>query len=119
MISEAGLLFVYGSLMRGESNSAMMNGATFLSAASSAGGYTLVKRGAYPGLLGGGTTAIAGELYRVPPSKLEQLDSFEGHPHVYRRGPLALAGGGTVDAYFLVDCPPGAAEIPGGDWRRR
>lgn len=120
MSSEAGLLFVYGSLMSGERNDAMMNGATFVAPALSAEGYTLVRRGDYPGLLGGGTTAIAGELYRVPAPKMAELDSFEGHPHVYRRGPIDLAGGRTVEAYFLVDLPAGGApEIPGGDWRRR
>jgi gamma-glutamylcyclotransferase (GGCT)/AIG2-like uncharacterized protein YtfP len=113
------LLFVYGSLMRGESNYAMLSGATFVSPACSVGSYTLVDRGFSPGLLAGGDTVVSGELYQVTRQQIERLDVFEEHPHVYRRAPISLIDGRTAHAYFLAQPADGASVIVSGDWRRR
>jgi gamma-glutamylaminecyclotransferase len=121
-----GPLFVYGTLMAGEANAAELGGATFLGAARTAARYTLYDLGPFPGLVAEGSTAIAGELYDLPPDRLPALDAFEEHPEVYRRAPIALADGRAAVAYLLVSPPaspsspfPVARAIAGGDWRQR
>jgi gamma-glutamylaminecyclotransferase len=112
-------LFVYGTLMSGESNATELGGAAFLGPARTAPAYSLLDLGDYPGLVAGGATAVAGELYQVTPPHLVLLDVFEEHPDLYRREPVLLADGRPAVAYLLVRPPPGAPPIAGGDWRRR
>ena len=50
----------------------------------------------------GGSRPIGGELYRVDAPTLAALDAFEGHPGLFRRSPIPLAGGGTAFAYLFV-----------------
>jgi gamma-glutamylcyclotransferase (GGCT)/AIG2-like uncharacterized protein YtfP len=113
-------LFVYGSLMRGETNAGQLQGATFLAQARTAPSYTLVDMGDYPALCGGGVTSVAGELYQLEAGMLERLDAFEGHPQVYRRSHVTLADSTQAEAYLHAGAaPPAGPVIPGGDWRRR
>jgi gamma-glutamylaminecyclotransferase len=112
-------LFVYGTLMSGQTNAAELGGAVFLGAARTAPAYTLIDLGDYPGLVPGGATAVSGELYQVAPDHLTLLDLFEEHPDLYRREAVALADGQRAVAYLLVRPPAGAPVISGGDWRQR
>jgi gamma-glutamylaminecyclotransferase len=112
-------LFVYGTLMAGETHCVQMEGARLIGAAVTEAAYTLLDLGPYPGLVPGGSTAVAGELYQVAPAALRRLDAFEEHPEVYRRAPVRLAEGGRALAYLLVRPPAGARVIAAGDWRRR
>ena len=111
-------LFVYGTLMRGQPNARQLQSATFQGQAQTVAGFTLVLWQGYPGLRRDGGTNVHGELYQVSPALLEALDAFEGHPTLYRREIVQLAGGGAAQAYLI---PPGeglsAPVIPGGDWR--
>lgn len=123
------LLFVYGSLLRGEDNHHVMRGARLVGAARTAARYTLVDLGPYPAMVGGGATAVAGELYDVPDDLLAALDAFEGHPDEYVRSAVDLAGAPPgldparplrAEAYLLP--APRAAGFPpvaSGDWRAR
>lgn len=114
------LLFVYGTLMRGEANAAWLDGARFLSVAQTPPAFTLVNLGPYPGLLANGTTCVGGEVYDVPDHLVPTLDAFEDHPTVYLRGSLALDCGQHAFAYFLrPQYAEGVPVLPGGDWKRR
>ena len=112
-------LFVYGTLMRGQANAHHLRSARFLGAARTVTAFTLVWWQRYPGLRRGGDTAVRGELYLVSPEALADLDDFEGHPTLFRRQSIDLAGGGAAESYLV---PPGAGEgapvIAGGDFRR-
>jgi gamma-glutamylcyclotransferase (GGCT)/AIG2-like uncharacterized protein YtfP len=114
-------LFVYGSLLAGESNASWLGGARFLGSAQTRAEYTLVDLGPYPALLRGGTTSVAGELYAVESPLLEALDAFEGHPEDFQRSPVRLASDDDpAEAYFFPrDRAAGAPVIEGGDWRIR
>lgn len=71
------LVFVYGTLRRGGSNSFRMDGAEFVSAGKVAG--RLYSISWYPGLvLDGGPESVEGDVYRVGASQLAALDEFEG-----------------------------------------
>ena len=113
-------LFVYGSLLSGETHAARLGTCRLVGPARTAARYTLVDLGPYPGLLEGGTTSVAGEVYEVDADTLAALDAFEGHPDEYRRRPVELLGESSAEAYLL---PPGRAPhgraLAGGSWRAR
>jgi gamma-glutamylcyclotransferase (GGCT)/AIG2-like uncharacterized protein YtfP len=112
-------LFVYGTLMTGQPNAGHLAGAAYLGPARTAAAYTLLDLGPHPGLVTGGATVVAGELYEVLPDHLHRLDVFEEHPDVYRRTAVTLADGRAVLAYLLVRPPQAPRPIGCGDWRLR
>lgn len=114
------LLFVYGTLMRGEANHELLAGASFRGPGSTSPRFELVDLGAYPALVEGGAAAVAGELYEVGSAVLAALDDLEDHPHLYRRRRVPLAGGGWAEAYLMTrEATAGLPRIAAGDWRRR
>lgn len=100
-------VFVYGTLLRGEASHALLEGARFVGEAITAPRYTLHDLGDYPGLVEGGATAVEGEVWSVGEELLARLDDFEGHPELFRRAPIALAGARDVVAYFWAGAPRG------------
>ncbi|HEU4404538.1 MAG TPA: gamma-glutamylcyclotransferase family protein [Polyangiaceae bacterium] len=113
------VLLVYGSLLRGERNHGRMKGARFLGPARTLARYALYHLGHYPGMTEG-TQAVEGELYEVDAGLLAALDAFEGHPTYFRRGPVALEGGGRAEGYLLTRTQvAGRPLVPSGSWRAR
>jgi gamma-glutamylcyclotransferase (GGCT)/AIG2-like uncharacterized protein YtfP len=117
------LLFVYGTLKRGQPRHDLLAGATFVGGAVTEPLYRLVHLGRYPGLVpaaAGAGTAVHGELWRVDAAARARLDEYEGVPTLYRRGPVRLARAEeAVETYFYSgdvtgrpDC--GAAWPPEG-----
>jgi gamma-glutamylaminecyclotransferase len=112
------LCFVYGSLMRNMGNHRVLARTRFVGTAHTAASFTLHDLGAYPGMIGGGTTRVHGELYEVNEETLAALDRLEGHPRFYRRQGITLSDGAPASAYLL----PAARYsnypiVVGGDWR--
>jgi len=111
-------LFVYGSLLRGESSHALMADAVFVESAQTEPRFTLVNLGSYPGMADIGSGVIHGEVYLVKTSHLARLDEHEGAQYTRRTVTLqkskpALAyvwNGGRFDA---------SQTIASGDWRKR
>ena len=114
-------MFVYGTLLRGERNHRLLDGARFMGEVSTEPGFELADLGAFPAMLpGSGAGGVAGELYGVDTQTLAALDRLERHPHFYRRTPIALANGACADAYLLDPAlAQGRPRIASGDWRRR
>jgi len=84
------LVFVYGTLRRGEANH---------------------------GMLASGETAVTGEVYRVSVTTLKALDVLEDHPRLFCRSVVCLADGTEVEAYLLApEYMPGRQSITSGDW---
>jgi len=115
------LLFVYGTLRRGQPAQGMLEGARFVAEARTAPRYELLDLGAFPAMADGGKTAVAGEVYAVPPDLLPVLDRYEDCPHLYRRVAIDLADGSKALAYLVrrERLAPRFAPIPGGDWLAR
>lgn len=117
-------LFVYGTLLRGEGNHDFLTegpGAHFVRVARTLPAYRLVAVGAFagfPGLLLGGSTAVDGEVFEVGAAVLSRVDMLEGHPRFYRRTPIVLEDGETVETYLLPKAPGGSTDIVSGSWRR-
>jgi gamma-glutamylaminecyclotransferase len=111
------VLFVYGTLLRGEANHPLIAEARFLGEARTEAAFDLVDMGEYPGLVPGGSTAVHGELYEVSSGARARLDELEGHPHFYRRQPIRLRDGSVADAYLLVpEQAAGRPRIASGRW---
>jgi gamma-glutamylcyclotransferase (GGCT)/AIG2-like uncharacterized protein YtfP len=112
---------VYGSLLSGLGNHAVLEGAQRLATGKpirTAPKYRLYSLGSFPGLVEGGTTAVLGELYVVDAATLARLDRLEGHPHFYERSWVSLNTGLRVQSYLLrAERVWSEVEVVSGDWR--
>ena len=92
------LLFVYGSLKRGLGNHHQLAGAVFAGEAWLEG-VDLHDLGPFPMAIAG-SGRVHGELYRLDPRHLIQLDRFEGAPRLYERQRRTLPDGRSVWIYL-------------------
>lgn len=139
--AELDLVFVYGTLRRGEVHHDVLldAGARFVGLGRITG--RLWDLGAYPGVVRAegaereagpeGREEVRGELYRLadPRAALAVLDELEGHDPARPEGSLFVRrevevrgeGGGRIAAWawFLPREPRGATPIPGGDYGER
>ena len=111
-------VFVYGTLLAGESNHGLMRSARFVAAAATPPVFRLHDLDGFPGLCHGGEAAVVGEVYDVDPPTLAALDELEDHPAYYQRTAIALADGSPAITYVLPDVhAAGRPVIASGDWR--
>ena len=109
-------VFVYGTLMKGESNHHYLRNARFLGKAATAPQYRLYSLGAYPVLCDAGKQRIHGEVYRISQVALQRLDELEEYPQYYQRKLIATPWGRAWIYYQRQ--PRGRARlISSGDWR--
>lgn len=92
------VLFVYGTLKRGQSNHGRLQGARWIGEATLEGA-CLYDLGPFPMAIAGDGW-VKGEVYAVACAALEDLDSFEGCPRLYQRHWLSLADGRQAWAYL-------------------
>jgi gamma-glutamylcyclotransferase (GGCT)/AIG2-like uncharacterized protein YtfP len=88
---ERQLVFVYGTLKRGEKNHHWLEGASWQGEAELSG-VLLHDLGPFPMAVIGKGTAI-GEVYGVEEHGLARLDELEGYPRLYDRQMLSLNDG--------------------------
>jgi gamma-glutamylcyclotransferase (GGCT)/AIG2-like uncharacterized protein YtfP len=114
------VIFVYGTLIKGESNHAVLGGSTFLRVARTSPGFLLYDLGRFPGMVACGQLVVVGEIYLVTPEILARVDRLEGHPTFYQRLPIRLDDGSDAESYLL---PPrrvvGYPPIASGQWRTK
>jgi gamma-glutamylcyclotransferase (GGCT)/AIG2-like uncharacterized protein YtfP len=111
---------VYGTLLGGEPNHRLLAEAERICEATTAPRFQLHDLGAYPGLVRGGTQAVAGEVYAVGEATLAALDRLEGHPRFYRRTSIVLDDRRRVQSYLLTrEQVDGCPVIASGSWRAR
>lgn len=110
------LIFVYGTLRRGEHNHGHLGPARYVGDAWTQPGYELVDLGEYPALLEDGSDAVRGELYEVPEHWLPHLDAFEDVPDLYERKPIALRDGQAIGYVMRREVAGTAPRIASGDW---
>ena len=95
------LVFVYGTLMRGEHHHDQLAGAEFMGARSTRAQYELVQVDYFPAMLRGGHTSVVGELYAVDDAILARLDELEEVPHYYVREGIELSDDTRADTYLM------------------
>lgn len=113
------LIFVYGTLRRGEHNHPELGPARYVAETWTAPRYELVDMGQYPALLEAGHDAVRGELYEVPESWLAHLDWFEDVPTLYERKPIALSDARALAYVMRRELAGSAPRIASGDWCAR
>jgi gamma-glutamylaminecyclotransferase len=122
------LVFVYGTLMRGECRHGALAGQTFVGLATTLPDYRLYHCGTYPALVEvapGSGNRIQGEVYRVSAACLARLDEIEGVDEgLYERSPVAVEDSpadnqiaAPIEAYVYRQ-DVSAFEDLGTAWRR-
>jgi gamma-glutamylcyclotransferase (GGCT)/AIG2-like uncharacterized protein YtfP len=106
------LLFVYGSLKRGQRNHRELGSARFVSEVSTVPQFALRVVAGYP-LLAPGVRSIRGELFTLPTVHLSSLDAFEGE--AYERREIHLLDGRCATTYMARDPSVGEA-FSGDEW---
>jgi gamma-glutamylcyclotransferase (GGCT)/AIG2-like uncharacterized protein YtfP len=97
-ICEGQLVFVYGTLKRGETNHHWLEGACWQGEAELRG-VVLHDLGPFPmAVIGDGSAQ--GEVYAVDDRGLARLDELEGYPRLYDRQRLRLSDGRTAWVYL-------------------
>lgn len=92
------LVFVYGTLRRGEVNHPWLAGAR-AEGEGQLSGARLHDLGPFP-MAVPGDGVVHGEVYALSDAGLARLDRLEGHPRLYRRQRLPLADGRRVWVYL-------------------
>ncbi len=116
-------MFVYGTLMRGESRHDALRDQVFVKETVTEPLYRLYLIEDYPGLVDavdGAGVSIVGEIWSVDQTNLKQLDSIEcTESGLYERRKIQLAGSIPVaDAWFYLQNLDRLTEI-GTNWRCR
>jgi len=94
------LLFVYGTLRKGEEADYLLNEAKFLGPTKTASGYELIPyQKDYTALITG-KGKVAGELYEVSDKLLSALDNYEDD--IYMRTSIKLEDGTRAEAYMMA-----------------
>lgn len=98
------LVFVYGTLMKGQSNHEYYLADAELIDTAVASKFALYDLGAYPGVVYHEDEAVKGELYKVDSKTLKKLDRLEGEGDLYLRllSSVVTGSGKEVSAYVYV-----------------
>jgi gamma-glutamylaminecyclotransferase len=106
------ILFVYGTLKRGEKNFRLLADQEFVGEATTAPRYRVYDLGPWPGLVRDDANglAIRGELFAVSECCLAKLDDFEAGAGAFVRELIDVEGRGGVWAYYLNETPPEGAK---------
>jgi gamma-glutamylcyclotransferase (GGCT)/AIG2-like uncharacterized protein YtfP len=116
--ARSGLLFVYGTLMRGQPAHRLMRGARLLGRVTTPPDFTLYDLGPYPAAVRRGHGRVHGELYAVPTTLLRRLDAYEHCPREYQRAIIPTAQG-PAWIYLYPTRPRRGHRLWHGNWRRR
>jgi gamma-glutamylaminecyclotransferase len=109
------LVFVYGTLRRGEVNHYLLSGAEYCGVHVTRPRYRMLHLGTYPGVVAGGASAIEGEVYRVGGEQLVRLDRLEAYPRLYTRQ-LIPTPWGRAWIYLYRGSRSNRSTIPSGIW---
>lgn len=119
------MLFVYGTLRRGESMDLENDmGTTFVSGQKING--FLYDLGWYPGVkteaghFDAGKPSVIGDVFLIRNDKVcEKLDAYEGYPSLYTRLQTETDHGQVVWVYVYNHDVTGEQLIPTGDWQNQ
>jgi gamma-glutamylaminecyclotransferase len=109
------LVFVYGTLRRGEVNHHLLKDAALLGEHVTPPRYKMLNLGAYPGVVDGGSTAIVGEIYRITQKQFTDLDRLEAYPKLYGRRKIRSPWG-RAWIYLYLGNRRNRAVIADGNW---
>ncbi len=111
------LLFVYGTLRKGESNQEFLIHSEFLGRHETLPQYSLYDLGTHPAVIEG-HSSIQGEVYLIDDETLARIDVLEDVPVEYRRERIETPFG---EAWFYMyqDSSQLDVLVSSGDWCQR
>lgn len=113
-------LFVYGSLLGGERDHGLLDGAELVGPARTAPSYTLVDLGPYAALIENGRVSVSGELYLIDKKQRFAIDVKRECPVLFQRISVRLDDDTLAETYAMRDEQVrGKRRLGHGDWRRR
>lgn len=113
-------LFVYGLLLEGEREHALLAGSKLLGPVRTQPAFYLVDLGVYPALVPGGQVSVVGELYLVSKATRFELDVKRQCPILFQRTIVTLEDGSEAEAYTMrEEQVRGKRRLKLGDWRGR
>jgi gamma-glutamylcyclotransferase (GGCT)/AIG2-like uncharacterized protein YtfP len=113
-------LFVYGLLLAGEREHALLAGSTLIGPVRTKAEFYLVDLGVYPALVPGGQVSVVGELYLVSKATRFELDVKRQCPVLFQRIRVTLEDGSEAEAYAMrEEQVRGKRRLKLGDWRGR
>jgi gamma-glutamylaminecyclotransferase len=115
------IVFVYGTLKRGQRNHSLLQDQEFLGEARTLPRYRLYDCGRYPALVHDRVNGVAvfGEVWRVSDEVLRRMDAYECAPELYSRRVILLEGfDQPVAAYFFNGNVADLKDF-GGQWPHR
>ena len=113
-------LFVYGTMLAGEREHALLAGALFVGPARTRPRYTLVEVPPYAAILQEGTVSVIGELYLLDKRQRYTIDVQRQYPVLLHRIIVGLDDGSEAEAYAMrEDQVRGKRRIKHGSFRDR
>ena len=113
-------LFVYGNLLSGQRDHAILETAEFLDKVQTEPRYTLVDIDLYAVLVADGKTAVHGELYLLDPMLLARVDKLRQVPWLFQRHSVTLADASLAETYFMtLEQVRGKRRLAHGNWLER
>jgi len=111
---------VYGTLLSGERDHALLAGAALIGPALTTAMHQLVELNVYAALIPDGKVAVHGELYAVSLETRRQIDVARQVPILFQRTAITLSDGSEAEAYVMhPDQVRGKRRIAHGDWKKR
>ena len=109
------LVFVYGTLKRGQRNHHYLLQADYVGLHLTDECFCMFAFDDYPAVTHGGCDAISGEIYRVNPLQFQMLDELEQYPRFYQRIEIATDYGCAWMYIVKVELCRGKKQL-GGSW---
>lgn len=117
---EALLVFVYGSLRKGEPDHPALQGAQFVGNGHTVPKFRLVDLGVYPAMIEVPGYRVFGELYAVTREIRRRLDVIKEVPVLFQRVTIALEDGRAAETYVMREQQVrGRRRLRVEDWKQR
>lgn len=111
------LIFVYGTLMRGQANGLDLNPMARFVAEDFLSG-SLYKIGWYPGFVPNDDGLVMGEVFEILDENLSSmLDAYEGYPWLFDREQIKTLDNRLVWVYIYQSDLPVDSKVPSGSWK--
>jgi len=113
-------LFVYDSLLTGETEHSYLESAAPLGVVETEPGFALFELQGLGALVRGGADRVRGELFGVDATTLMRIDVLRRVPLLFQRTRITLADGSVAETYLMsVEDVRGRRRLSGGDWQSR
>jgi gamma-glutamylaminecyclotransferase len=113
-------LFVYGTLLSGEPDHALLRNSEPIGPAVTRPLYGLFEAGVYAAMVSGGSTAVRGEIYLVTLETLLAIDVAREVPVLFQRTRVSLDDATEAEAYVMSrENVRGMRRVRCGNWLER